>query len=492
MAARLGIWLGGLLIQTVSLIAPVIAAPTDAVVVTATRIPEPSDQIPADISLISDDELVARGALDIAHALSLVPGVEAPAGGDAGPSSAVPSFWGLHEFDAFLLVVDGIPWGGAFNPGITTLDFNNLERVEVLKGAAPVLYGATSGEGYFNGKAAQQADLAYGDFGSVRGSASWVLPQLKHYRQSLAISGQSGGFADARERVAQERILYRGELDWGLGKLRVDADLSKVRDVPASPVIRVGSTLNLITPINANFNPADARIDVDKYHIAVGYSLPIAGGTWNSLASFAYSDITDIRAFLHADLSGSADTQSQHRSIDDGYLDTHAAVILSRDATLIAGTDLLYGLGRQKTFNGNAAFTLPLNGSVLPPVTSALQVNEIGVITDRRLFAGQYAQIDWKPDEHWDVLSGLRLNETYEHKTSSDLILLPPQFVSGSTSKTLIRPSETIGVSYRQTGIGKAETVIYADYRNAFKPSAIDFGPDYRPQLLSPETAQSY
>ncbi len=46
---------------------------------------------------------------ELAGALSLVPAVEASAGGDAGPSSAVPSFWGLHEFDAFLLVVDGVP-----------------------------------------------------------------------------------------------------------------------------------------------------------------------------------------------------------------------------------------------------------------------------------------------------------------------------------------------------------------------------------------------
>jgi iron complex outermembrane recepter protein len=116
----------------------------DVVVVTATRIPEPADQIPADISVVSGREIAARGAADIATVLSLVPGVEAPSGGDAGPSSAVPSFWGLHEFDAFLLVVDGVPWGGAFNPAITSLNFTDTERVEVLKGAAPVMYGATS------------------------------------------------------------------------------------------------------------------------------------------------------------------------------------------------------------------------------------------------------------------------------------------------------------------------------------------------------------
>ncbi len=56
----------------------------------------------------------------------------------------------------------------------------------------------------------------------------------------------------------------------------------------------------------------------------------------------------------------------------------------------------------------------------------------------------------------------------------------------------MIRPTETLGVSYRLWAAGKDEAVVYADFRNAFKPAAIDFGPDYTPDLLSPETAQSY
>ena len=162
----------------------------DQVTVTATRIPEPIDQVPADVSVVTGHEIRARGATNMATALSLVPGVEAPPGGDAGPSSAVPSFWGLHEFDAFLLVVDGVPWGGAFNPGITTLDFNNVQRVEVLKGPAPVLYGATSFVGvvqvisYPAGEAANAADIAFGTYGSWRGSASFALPPGEQFRQS--------------------------------------------------------------------------------------------------------------------------------------------------------------------------------------------------------------------------------------------------------------------------------------------------------------------
>jgi iron complex outermembrane recepter protein len=474
------------------------SGPLDMIVVTATRTSEPLDLVPADISVVSGEELRARGARDLATALSLVPGVEAPAGGDAGPSSAVPAFWGLHEFDAFLLVVDGVPWGGAFNPGITSLNFTNVQRVEVMKGSAPVIYGATSFVGvvqvlhYPAGEASDEADIAVGNYGSALGSASFALPEFGGYRQSIALDGQSLGFADERENISDGHLLYRGALDLGAGTLRVDASLTFVRDVPPSPIIRVGTGLTNLTPTNANFNPADAKIDEDKYQLAVGYSQPTAIGTWDTLISLAYSNITDIRAFLEPDLSGAADTQNQSRHIDDDYFDTHITNTSLRNTTLMVGTDLLYGLGTQTTLNGNAAYTVPLDGSVIPPPTTQLPVNEIGTVYDKRVFSGQYAQFDWKPTSRLDVVGGIRLNEAYEQKRSSDFTLPPPTLVAESVSKTIIRPSETIGVSYKFWADGKDEAVAYADFRNAFKPAAIDFGPDYTPDLLSPETAQSY
>jgi iron complex outermembrane recepter protein len=467
------------------------------IVVTATRVEDPVDRVPADIAVIAGDELVARDSKDMASALSLVSGVEAPPGGDAGPSSAVPAFLGLHEFDAFALVVDGIPSGGAFNPMITTLDFNDVERVEVLKGAAPVVYGATSFVGvvqalhYPAGEAANEVDLAGGSFGSARGSASLMLPQWGDYRQSLAIDGQSEGYADPRENVSNGQLLYRGALDLGAGTLRFDADVSVIRDVPPSPIIRIGTALTDLTPINANFNPADARIDQDEYHLALGYSQPTAWGVWDTLVSATNSSVTDIRAFLHPDLSGTADTQNQSRRIVDDYVDTHLADGIFQDTILAVGADLLYGHGRQTTLNDNSAYTVPLSGAVLPPATSQLPVNEIGTVNDSRIFAGQYAQLDWKPDAAWDILGGVRLNETYENKFSTDLVLPAPP-LAVNASKTVIRPTETIGASYRFWAEGKDEAVLYADFRDAFKPAALDFGPDYTPQVLLPETALSY
>jgi outer membrane receptor protein involved in Fe transport len=299
------------------------ATELSTLVVTATRTPEAQGQLPADLSVVTGGELRARDAHDMAAALALTPGVEAPAGGDAGPSSAVPSLWGLHEFDAFLLVVDGVPWGGAFNPMITTLDMNDIQRIEVLKGAAPVMFGATSFVGvvqaihYPAGAAADEADIAFGSHGSARGWASFVAPRIGDYRQSIAIEGESLGFPDRREVVSDGKLLYRGALDAGAAKLTIDADLAFVRDTPPSPVIRAGAGLTGLTPVDANFNPANAAINQNEYHLAVGYERPTPLGDWTTLISLAHSDIRDIRGFLHPDLSGAADSQDQTRRIDE-------------------------------------------------------------------------------------------------------------------------------------------------------------------------------
>src|ERR1035437_6593680 len=97
------------------------AVPIATIEVVATRTPEAPHDVPLSIEVISGADLRARGATSLKDALALAAGVAIAPGGDNGPASAVPEFWGLREFDAFLLVVDGIPWGGAFNPAVATL-----------------------------------------------------------------------------------------------------------------------------------------------------------------------------------------------------------------------------------------------------------------------------------------------------------------------------------------------------------------------------------
>lgn len=90
---------------------PLAATVGETLQVTATRIPEDVLDLPASVTVISAEEIAARGATDLASALALATGVFVAPGGDGGPASSVPELMGLREFDAFLLVVDGVPWG---------------------------------------------------------------------------------------------------------------------------------------------------------------------------------------------------------------------------------------------------------------------------------------------------------------------------------------------------------------------------------------------
>ena len=94
------------------------AAVTETIQVTATRVPEDVEPVPASVTVITGDELAGAGVTDLPSALALVAGVASPRAGTTARPASVPEIWGLREFDAFLLVVDGVPWGGAFNPAL--------------------------------------------------------------------------------------------------------------------------------------------------------------------------------------------------------------------------------------------------------------------------------------------------------------------------------------------------------------------------------------
>jgi iron complex outermembrane recepter protein len=474
-------------------------AELSAIEVTATRIPENVEQVPAHMTIIQGDELRARGVTDLRTALSVVAGVEAPPGGDTGPAGAVPSFWGLHEFDAFLLVVDGVPWGGAFNPSIPTLNLNDVQRIEILRGAAPVMYGATSFVGviqvihYPAGQAANQAQIGYGSFGSVHGSTSIALPSFGEFQHSIAVDAQKLGFSDPKENITDSHLLYRASAPLAGGTFRFDANITIQHQFPPSPVVRLGSTLTTLTPLDANYNPVNAGMDQNLYQGVLGYSRSTPLGQWDTTVSVAYSTITDIRSFLNASslilpAIPFADSQNQKRPILDTYMDSHVSTDLTKGLSVIYGADLLYGAGRQTSTNGTDAIWLNPAANLGP-----LSTDEINGLSDKRAFWGQYAQFDWKPDQYWAFQAGIRLNETNERKFSSHIDLQDSAGnAAANAHKQVILPSGMIGLTYRAWQSGGDEANIFVDYRNTFKPAAIDFGPDYTPNILNPETGQSY
>ena len=71
---------------------------------------------------------------------------------------------------------------------------------------------------------------------------------------------------------------------------------------------------------------------------------------------------------------------------------------------------------------GRAAPTVSISfhspASLFRLPTTRIHVDETNTIRDKRVFGGQYAELDWRPLPEFDVLGGLRLNETFEDKAS--------------------------------------------------------------------------
>jgi len=460
---------------------PVVIPPVEIV---ATRIPEAPHAVPVSIEVISGADLRARGARSLSDALSLSAGVAIARGGDAGPASAVPEFWGLREFDAFLLVVDDVPWGGALNPAISSLSMRDVERIEVLRGPAPVTYGATSFVGVIHvvhSSAATRstyAEVHGGNYGTGGGGVDFGLPSFGGWTSRLSGDFDRIGFRDEHTSITRGHGLLRTERPFGSGRFSLNTDLNVLRQNPASPHPRVGNQLTTAVPLDANHNPGGAYLDDDKIAISAGYDRPVFGSaTWGTAASYSYTGQNQFRGFL-TDVSDAPDNASGYKEnigINDFYADTHIIWASISQLHLMAGADALLagGEARGATFT----YSAPLNGSSQPSVPEPNDLN-LDAGNDRR-FLGAYGSAEWRPVDRFSLSTGLRLNSTAESRGEGAEI-------------THTRLSGSVGALLGLVERDVDHVRLFANYRNTFKPAAFDFSLAENEGVLDPETSQSY
>src|SRR5258706_14502559 len=314
--------------------APTPPAYTETLQVTATRIPEDVDLVPASIQVITSEELRDRGATDLKSALALISGVDIAPGGDNGPASSVPEFWGLREFDAFLLVMDGVPWGGAFNPALGTLDLNDVERIEVQRGPGAVMYGATSFVGVIQivrrapGAKGGRVSVTGGSYGTGGAGFSTHVPTWLGFDSSLSGSFDRQGFKDDRTSFKKGHLLWRNRRTWGDSSFHFDVDGTWLRQQPASPTPRQGPALTSAVPIDSNQNPQGARIDENRTFVNLGYDRGLSLGAWTTTLAYTHSGHEQLRGFLTGGVSDffqSALFGATHRH-NDRWFHTHAAL----------------------------------------------------------------------------------------------------------------------------------------------------------------------
>ena len=170
-------------------------------VVTATRTETPENEIGSAITVITAEDIAAKHVNNVADALRTVPGLDVIRSGGPGQPTAV--YLRGANANHTLVLVDGVEMNdpsstnGSFD--FANLQTDNIERIEVVRGAASAAYGSDAmggvinvitkkgkGDAKFTGNAEGGSYDTWKTIGSVSGSTERVNYSLDASRLETA------------------------------------------------------------------------------------------------------------------------------------------------------------------------------------------------------------------------------------------------------------------------------------------------------------------
>lgn len=169
------------------------------VVVSARRREESAQDLPIPIAVVSGSAVSESGSFNVNRVKELVPSVQLYS---SNPRNTTLNIRGLGS--TFGLTNDGIDPGVGFyvdgvyyaRPAVTTLDFIDVNQIEVLRGPQGTLFGKNTTAGSFNitSKKAEfipgaNFELSYGNYGYIQAKASITGPLSKKIAARASFSG---------------------------------------------------------------------------------------------------------------------------------------------------------------------------------------------------------------------------------------------------------------------------------------------------------------
>jgi iron complex outermembrane receptor protein len=169
------------------------------VLITARRRTEEVQKVPIPISVVGGSKIEESGSFNVNRVKELVPTVQLYS---SNPRNTTLNIRGLGS--TFGLTNDGIDPGVGFyvdgvyyaRPAATTLDFIDIEQIEVLRGPQGTLFGKNTTAGAFNITTRlptytpeARAELSFGNFGYIQAKASISGPLSKKLAARVSFSG---------------------------------------------------------------------------------------------------------------------------------------------------------------------------------------------------------------------------------------------------------------------------------------------------------------
>ncbi len=433
----------------------------DGVVVTATRVPQPSLQVPASIDRVPAEDIRSmRPQVNLSESLGRVPGITVQNRSNYAQDLQVQSrgFGARATFGirGLRLIADGIPASQPDGQGqVSHFDLGSAERVEVLRGPFAPMYGNAAG-GVINiitepgsRDPGVGMDLSAGSYGSWRGA-------LRASGARGAVDGvvdvsrfETDGYREhsaARRDQANARVGI--DLGGGTGLTLVAnyLNLPDAQDPGGLTRAQMDANPRQVVPQVLQF---DARKTVRQNQ--GGATLTHRFGA-NTVAASAYVGERAVRQYLS--FAGSAPPPTTSGGVVD-LATTYAggSLRLTNEAQFL-GRKLVSTVGGEyESMDQARKGYVNVNGAL-----GELRRDEDDVATS----SGLFAQADWRFAERWSVLAGVRATRVEFDSTDHFIIAGNPND-SGAKSYDAVTPS--VGVTFHLSPASS----LYASFGRGFE-----------------------
>ncbi|GHB59731.1 TonB-dependent receptor [Persicitalea jodogahamensis] len=502
----------------------------DDVLITSRRRPESSQEVPIPISVIRGATAEDAGAFNVNRLKELVPTVQLYS---SNPRNTTLNIRGLGS--TFGLTNDGIDPGVGFyvdgvyyaRPAATTLDFIDIEQIEVLRGPQGTLFGKNTTAGAFNitTRAASfqpgaSFEVSYGNFGYIQAKTSLTGPLSKKLAGRISFSAtQRNGLLynvatqssvnDLNNLGARGQLLYTPSDNVKItlaadnsrqnpnGYAQVIAGVVTTKRAPYRQFNNIIADLNYALP---STNPFDRIIDHDTPWrskselggVSLNVEAKIGPGTLAAISAWRYWNWapSNDRDFTGLPVITLSQAPSRHQQwTQEIRYSANLSSRLSGVLGVFAIWQDLKSTPYQTEESGAAQWRFAQN-STSPLWRTPGLLDGYGIQTTSRLqsFGGAaFGQLDWSITDKLHLLSGLRFNydqkeaaynrQTYGGLQTSDPALLAIKNTVYSNQQFDVQVDESnfsgqLTLAYRASKAVNA----YATYANSYKPVGVNLG----------------